>query len=83
LKLPVEPERLKRSFPSLTDEDLVAYSATTKALLGEARSRGRRLAEILSAAQRAREKEAAAVPLDDDERLSLAYVRALDKMQGG
>jgi hypothetical protein len=83
VKLPVEPERLRRSFPSLTDDDLSAYAEVTRALLLEPRSRGRRLAEILAAAQRAREKEAAARPPEDDERLALAYVRALEKMQGG
>ena len=83
MKLPVEPERLKQSFPALTDEDLAAYSEVTRSLLADPRSRGRRLAEILSAAQRAREKEAAAAPPDPDERLCLAYLRALEKMQGG
>lgn len=83
MRLPVEPERLKRSFPSLTDEDLAAYAAVTKALLGDPRSRGDRLAEILSKAQRAREKEAVAAPPDPDERLCLAYLRALEKIQGG
>jgi hypothetical protein len=83
VKLPVEPERLKQSFPSLTDEDLAAYSEVTRSLLADPRSRGRRLAEILSAAQRAREKEAVAAPPDHDEGLCLAYLRALEKMQGG
>jgi hypothetical protein len=83
VRLPVEPDRLRRSFPSLTDEDLAAYGEVTRALLAEPRSRGRRLAGILTAAQRGREKEAAAAILDDDERLCLAYVRALEKMQAG
>lgn len=81
MRLPVEPDRLRRSFPSLTDEDLAAYAEVTRALLAEPRSRGRRLAGILAAAQRGREKEAASAPLEDDERLGLAYVRALEKMQ--
>ncbi len=80
MRLPVPPERLRERFPSLTDEDLAAYSEVTRALLADPRAR--RLAEVLAAAQRAREKEAASAPPEDDERLALAYVRALEKMQG-
>jgi hypothetical protein len=83
LRLPVAPERLRQAFPSLTDEDLAAYEQVTRDLVSLPRARGRRLAEILAAGQRGREKEAAAVPLEDEERLALAYLRALEKMQGG
>jgi hypothetical protein len=83
VKLPVEAKRLRQSFPSLTDEDLSAYEQVTRTLLADPRARGPRLAEILASAQRGREKEAAAAPPEDDERLALAYVRALEKMQGG
>ena len=81
MKLPVDPERLRKEFPSLTDEDLAAYTQVTRSLLAEPVRRGRRLAEVLAAAQRAREKEAASAPLEDDEHLGLASVRALEKMQ--
>ena len=82
MKLPVEPARLRERFPFLTDGDLDAYSEVTRSLLAAPGRRGRRLAEIFAAAQRGREKEAAAAPLEEDERLALAYVRALEKMQG-
>lgn len=82
MKLPVDSERLRRQFPSLTDGDLAAYEEVTRALLADPAGRGRRLGEIFAAAQRAREKEAAAAPPADDERLALAYVRAMEKMQG-
>jgi hypothetical protein len=82
VKLPVEPERLRRLFPSLTDEDLEAYSEVTRSLLAEPRARGRRLAEVMAAADRGRAKEAGGQPLDDDERRAVAYARALGKMQG-
>jgi hypothetical protein len=81
VKLPVDPERLRRQFPSLTDEDLAAYAEVTRSLLADPARRGRRLADVMAAAQRGREKEAASAPLEDDERLGLAYVRALAKMQ--
>ena len=82
MKLPVEPEQLRRRFPSLTDDDLAAYSEVTSVLLADPRARGRRLGELLAAAQRGREKEAGSAPLEGEERLALAYVRALEKMQG-
>jgi hypothetical protein len=82
VKLPVDPERLRRQFPSLTDADLAAYDEVTRALLADPARRGRRLAEVMAGAQRGREKEAASAPLEDDERLALAYVRAMEKMQG-
>jgi len=81
VKLPVDPERLRRQFPSLTDGDVAAYAEVTRALLADPAGRGRRLAEVLAAAQRAREKEAASAPLEDDEHLALAYVRAMAKVQ--
>jgi len=82
VKLPVEPGRLRERFPSLTDGDLAAYAEVTRSLLALPGARGRRLAEIFAAAQRGREKEAAAAPLEGEERLALGYVRALEKMQG-
>ena len=81
MKLPVEPERLRERFPALTDADLAAYAEVTSTLLAVPARRGRRLAEVLAAAQRGREKEAASLPLEDDERLALAYLRAMEKMQ--
>ena len=78
----MEPARLRERFPSLTDEDLAAYSEVTRALLADPRARGRKLAEVMAAAERGRDKEAAAAPLEDEERVAVAYVRALAKMQG-
>jgi hypothetical protein len=82
VKLPVEPERLRSRFPSLSDEDLEAYASVTRTLLAEPAARGRRLAQIMAAASRAQEKEAASLELAPEEALALRYLRALDKMQG-
>jgi hypothetical protein len=82
VKLPVEPERLRQLFPSLTDDDLAAYSEVTRALVAHPGARGRKLAAVMAAAERGREKEAMAAPLEDEERVAVAYVRALGKMQG-
>jgi len=82
LKLPVPPERLRQRFPALSDDDLDAYAEVTGRLLADPGARGRLLSDTLSAAQRAQEKEAAGLPLPEDEGLALRYVRALAKMQG-
>jgi hypothetical protein len=82
LKLPVEPERLRSRFPSLTDEDIDAYVAVTKRVLADPPSGGRAMAEVMAAAQRASEREAGGVELAQDERLALRYLRAVGKMQG-
>ena len=82
MPLPVDPERLRRQFPALDDDDLAAYAEVTRRVLADPRLRGRVLADVLSAAVRAAEKEAAGTALEAEERTSLAYVRALRKMQG-
>ncbi len=81
MSLPVEPDRLRRRFPSLSDEDLAAYGAVTCRILADPRARGRVLVDVMSAASRAGEKEVLGVELASDERTALAYVRALRKMQ--
>lgn len=83
MSLPVDPERLRRQFPSLTDADLAAYEEVTRRILADPRSRGRVLAETMALAQRAREKRAAAedASLEPEERLALSYADAIGKMQ--
>lgn len=81
MKLPVEPDRLRSRFPSLTDEDIDAYVAVTRRILAEPSNRGRAMADVMAAAQRGTEREAGGAELADDERLALRYVRAVGKMQ--
>ena len=81
MKLPVLPERLRERFPSLTDDDLQAYTEVTRRLLG-ASAKGRALTELMAAGQRAREKDAAGATPDESEALALRYLRAMEKMQG-
>jgi len=82
LKLPVEAERLRSRFPSLTDDDIDAYVAVTTRVLADQPNRARAMADVMAAAQRAREREAGGAELAPDERLALRYLRALAKMQG-
>jgi len=80
VKLPVPAERLKQQFPSLTDDDLAAYSEVTSRLLRDPR-KGQALSEVMTTAVRAREKEGSGLALDPTESLCLRYVRAMEKMQ--
>ncbi len=80
MKLPVPAERLRQQFPSLTDDDLQAYTEVTTRLLGQAK-RGTALSEVMTTAVRAREKEAGGQALDAEESLALRYLRAMEKMQ--
>jgi hypothetical protein len=81
VSLPVDSERLRRQFAALTDEDLAAFETVTRRVLDDPRRRDRVLAEVMTAAQRGRDKEALGTALDPEEGLGLAYVRALGKMQ--
>lgn len=80
-RLPVEPERLKQQFPSLTDQDLEAYVEVTARVLGDAAARGRSMAALLATARAAREKQAGGRPITSDEVLALRYLVAVEKMQ--
>ena len=82
MTLPVDPERLRRQFPSLADEDLAAFEEVTRRILADPRARGRVLAETMTLAQRAREKQALEIALEPEERVALAYATAIAKMQG-
>jgi hypothetical protein len=50
-------------------------------VLADPRARGRALADVMAAAQRATEKDASGQPLEPEEATALAYLRALAKMQ--
>ena len=82
MKLPVPPERLKQRYPSLDDGDLEAYAEVTRHLLTARQGKGRALAEVMAAAQRAREQESAGATPEAVDARALRYLRALEKMQG-
>ncbi len=73
-------ERLRRQFPSLTDEDIDAYVAVTRRILStlDPADRARITRETLARGRAARD----APPRDDEERLAVRYVAAVEKMQG-
>ena len=70
MALPVDPERLRREFPDLTDEDLEAYVTITRRILAATPAERPRLTrEVL---EKGRQKKDA---------VSTRYVAAVDKMQ--
>jgi hypothetical protein len=81
--LPVDPERLKRQFPDLTDADLAAYTEVTHRILAESSpdKRARLTRETLARGREAREKQAGGAVLARAEALDLAYLLAVAKMQ--
>jgi hypothetical protein len=81
--LPVDPERLRRQFPTLTDDDLAAYAEVTRMILDEPRplERARLTRAFLTEGRMAREKTEAGTPLTARESLAMRYVAAMEKMQ--
>lgn len=77
-ELPVDPERLRREFPALTDADLEAYVAVTRSVLKDPRTKGRAMREVMAQAQAARGKAADRTAAED---LALRYLAAVEKMQ--
>ena len=78
--LPVDPERLRRQFPDLTEDDVAAYVEVTRRILaeGDPSARARTTREVLARARSAREAGAR----DDADRLALRYLSAVETMQG-
>jgi hypothetical protein len=82
--LPVEPARLRRQFPGLTDEDLQAYAEVTRRILaarGPA-ERARLTREVLARGRQAREGPASSAERSSEDALCLRYLEAVEKMQG-
>jgi hypothetical protein len=79
--LPVDPDRLRRQFPELDDDDLAAYAEVTQRILTDQTSRARTTREVMERARVAEGKQAAGQPLTAEEDLALRYRRAVGKMQ--
>ena len=81
--LPVDPARLRRQFPDLTDGDMQAFEEVTRRILAEGRpdARAKLTREIVAAGRQARERAAAGATLSADESLAERYVAAVEKMQ--
>ena len=81
--LPVDPARLRRQFPDLTDGDIAAFEEVTRRILDEGKpeARARLTREIVARGRQAREREAAGTKLSADESLAARYLAAVDKMQ--
>ena len=62
--LPVDPARLRKQFPDLTDEDIAAFEDVTRRILSETRpeARARLTREIVAQGRQARERAATGAP---------------------
>ena len=77
--LPVDPARLRKQFPALSEEDLEAYVAVTLRVLADPKAKGKVLREVMALARLAQEKHGAA--LTEPEALAVRYLAAVGKMQ--
>ena len=77
--LPVDPERLRREFPSLDDGDVEAYLEVTRRILGERDpvARARVTRDTLARARAAREGGARTA----EDTVAMRYLAAVEKMQ--
>jgi len=80
-RLPVDPERLRRQFEDLSEEDLEAYAAVTRRVLEDPARKGSAMREVMLLARAARAKQAAGEALTAGELQALRYLRAVEKMQ--
>jgi hypothetical protein len=83
MSLPVDPERLRRQFPELSEADLEAYVAVTQRILAKATpgERTRLTRAILGTARDARSRADAGATLSSEESLAVRYLEAVGKMQ--
>ena len=81
--LPVDPARLRRRFPALTDEDVRAYEEVTRRILSERRPEARAslTRQILARGRQARERSPAGASLSPEDSLAARYLAAVEKMQ--
>ena len=81
--LPVDPARLRRQFPDLTDGDMQAFEEVTRRILAEGRpdARAKLTRQIVAEGRQARARATAGAKLSADESLAARYVAAIDKMQ--
>ncbi len=81
--LPVDPERLRRQFPALTEEDLAAYVEVTRSVLRlPPAARAGRLREVMERAHAARGRQEQGEAVGTAEEVLVRYLCALAKVQG-
>jgi hypothetical protein len=81
--LPVEPDRLRREFPALSDEDLAVYADVTRSVMAlEPDARGARVRELIEKARDARAKLELGRKVPESDLRLVRYLAALEKMQG-
>jgi hypothetical protein len=81
VRLPIEPERLKKEFPELDAEEVDAYVTVTRRVLAKPEARSRALREVVAKADEAQRRAASGERLKAEDALLLRYLSALSKMQ--
>jgi hypothetical protein len=76
---PVDPERLRRQFPALTEAELAAYVTVTRSIM-TADNRAAVLRGVITKGREAQDRGGALQ--GEEETLAVAYLNALGKMQG-
>jgi hypothetical protein len=81
--LPVDPARLHRQFPDLTEGDIAAYEEVTRRILAEGKpeARARLTREIVARGREAGARAATGATLSNEETLAVRYLAAVEKMQ--
>ena len=81
--LPVDPARLRRQFPDLTEGDIAAFEEVTRQILGQGKpeARARLTREIVARGREARARAATGATLSAGETLAVRYLAAVEKMQ--
>jgi hypothetical protein len=80
--LPVDPARLRRQFPDLTDGDIAAFEEVTRRILdAPGTDRARLTRQIVAQGRQAKERAAAGHAISADESLAARYLAAVEKMQ--
>jgi hypothetical protein len=81
-ELPVDPDRLRREFPELSDADVDAYITVTRRILDAGvKDRARVTREVVEGGRKARERGKAGASLSPEDTLSSHYLDAVEKMQ--
>ena len=81
--LPVDPARLRKQFPDLTDGDVAAFEEVTRKILAEGKpeARARLTRAIVARGREARARAATGATLSTEETLAVRYLAAVEKMQ--
>jgi hypothetical protein len=77
--LPVDADRLRKEFPTLTEAELAAYVTVTRSIM-TADNRAAVLRGVITRGREAQDR--GGTPKDEQDLLAVTYLEALSKIQG-